>query len=258
LTNGYYHVETEDVEEGWVWSHDVQLVPSAPQPPPPGTVATAIDPGWGRPSPNQTTFSDAGHAHPCGPTGDGADIETNRRKNRTDVPSDGFHDVEFDVLTALPMLIGASRKRNEWSPAQKDELKPFEGVAVRAVGYLVAVKVEDSHRSPHGESTNCHWTGTNEVDWHMALVKTAGQGEKDCVVVETTPRVRRDHPNWTPERLGPWLNSPVQVRISGWVMYDPDHPDHIGTFRQTLWEIHPVMRIEVFKNGDWLDLDDLP
>ena len=260
-TNGYFHVETADIEEGWVWAHNVKVVPPLPEgpPPPSDTVAAAIDTGWSKPAPNQTSFSDAVHAQPCGPTGDGADVDTNSRKNRTDTPVDGFHDVEFGALTVLPMVVGAPLKRNLWTQAQKNVLAPDEGVAVREVGYLVAIKVEDKHRSAHGESTNCHWTESNEVDWHMALVVSAGQGEKDSVVVETTPRIRRDHPKWTPERLNPWLNSTKSVRISGWVMYDPDHPDHLGKFRQTLWEVHPVMRIEVLENdGQWVDLDSLP
>lgn len=31
----------------------------------------------------------------------------------------------------------------------------------------------------------------------------------------------------------------------------------INQFRSTLWEVHPITRIEVFKQGQWLDLDDL-
>jgi hypothetical protein len=260
-TNGYLHVETADFEEGWVWANNVEIVPSLPTAPPagPGPTASSIDTSWSKPTPNQTTFNDSAQDPPtCGPTGDGTDVATNSRKNRTDSPSDGFHDVEFASLVSLPMVSGAPRKRDQWTQAQKDVLVPDEGVAVRVVGYIVAIKVEDKSRSPHGESTNCHWTASNDVDWHMALVASSGLGEKDCVVVETTPRIRKDHPKWTPARLGPWLNSAQPVRISGWVMYDPDHPDHLGKYRQTLWEVHPVMQIEVLQNdGTWVALDDL-
>ena len=59
-------------------------------------------------------------------------------------------------------------------------IQPFEGIAVRVIGHLVALKPQN-HGS--GESTNCHWTKSSQVDWHMALVKSVGDGEKDGVGV---------------------------------------------------------------------------
>jgi hypothetical protein len=29
-------------------------------------------------------------------------------------------------------------------------------------------------------------------------------------------------------------------------------------YRMTLWQIHPLTKIEVFQNGGWVDLDQLP
>ncbi|HYQ96211.1 MAG TPA: hypothetical protein VER38_04315 [Candidatus Eisenbacteria bacterium] len=77
-------------------------------------------------------------------------------------------------------------------------------------------------------------------------------------MVETTPRVRKDHPKWTPAALKPWINSAQQVRISGWLMMDPQHPDQVGNSRVTIWEIHPIMKIDVFQSGAWVDLDAMP
>src|SRR5712692_5245743 len=34
-TNGYYHVRTEEGDEGWVYSRNVQIVPDTPAGPPP-------------------------------------------------------------------------------------------------------------------------------------------------------------------------------------------------------------------------------
>jgi hypothetical protein len=128
-------------------------------------------------------------------------------------------------------------------------------VALRVVGYLVALKPQTSGK---GESTNCHWIHSQEVDWHIALVAQAGEGENTAIVVETTPRVRQAHPKWTPEALHPWVDADQPVRISGWLMFDPDHPNHLGKYRSTLWEIHPITKIEVFKEGVWVDLDAGP
>ena len=39
------------------------------------------------------------------------------------------------------------------------------------------------------------------------------------------------------------------------LMVDPEHRNHLGKFRSTLWEIHPITKIEVFSNGEWINLD---
>ena len=57
----------------------------------------------------------------------------------------------------------------------------------------------------------------------------------------------------------------IRVRVTGFLLLDPVHPNHIrghcvtdcGTkhfFRATSWEVHPVTRIEVFRNGSWAEL----
>ena len=43
---------------------------------------------------------------------------------------------------------------------------------------------------------------------------------------------------------------------TGWLMFDPDHPSHLGVFRSTLWECHPNTKIEVWQNGAWVDLGE--
>jgi len=40
-------------------------------------------------------------------------------------------------------------------------------------------------------------------------------------------------------------NDSLAVRISGWLMLDPEHPDQLGKTRGTIWEIHPVMKLKV-------------
>jgi hypothetical protein len=41
-------------------------------------------------------------------------------------------------------------------------------------------------------------------------------------------------------------------------MLDPDHPNMVGSARGTIWEIHPITKIEVWKSGAWVDLETLP
>src|SRR6266550_4113053 len=41
-------------------------------------------------------------------------------------------------------------------------------------------------------------------------------------------------------------------------MYDTEHMGVIGTQRATVWEGHPITRIEVQSNGQWVDLNNQP
>jgi hypothetical protein len=266
-TRGYYHVRTSDPEaEGWIYSRGIDIAPTtgpaaAPTPtaPTPGTpptsasgVASAFSPDWEKPAPNSTTF--AGPDGDCGPTGDGGDSFTNARKNRSD-DATGPHEVTWKALQSLPFPAHAPRSLAQWTSQQMQVIQPYEGVPVSVVGYLVKIKVEDTGS---GESTNCHFVNPNEVDWHMPFAERFGDAEATAVVVETTPRIRKEHPNWATANLSPWVNSNSPVRISGWTLLDPEHGAQIGKFRSTLWEVHPVTKIEVFKDGQWVNADNLP
>ena len=35
----------------------------------------------------------------------------------------------------------------------------------------------------------------------------------------------------------------------------PQHANHLGRYRSPLWEIHPIAKIEVWRDEAWLDLD---
>jgi hypothetical protein len=252
-TGGYYHVRTDDGVEGWAWGKNLQVssatgtTPTAVPSPSGGTSpASAISPDWDKPDPVTGDF----HAQDGTCAADGKDVDppTNLRKNRTDVPST-YHELPFDVIATLPFPKPAPTRRIKWSSQQLDAIKSFEGVAISVVGYIAAVKVEGA------ESTNCGWTKASEVDWHIPLVGQAGQGEPHAIVVETTPRIRASHPKWTVAALTQYQANQTPIRISGWLMFDPDHPSHLGKFRTTLWEIHPITKIEASVNGQWIDLD---
>lgn len=34
---------------------------------------------------------------------------------------------------------------------------------------------------------------------------------------------------------------------------DPAHKGHLGKLRATLWGIHPITKIEVFRDGKWVE-----
>jgi hypothetical protein len=272
LTNGYLHVKVH-AQSGWVWSKNVQTTQPTPSTGTGGgeiatgsAPVTSISSDWDKPTPQSSSFeSDEGS---CGETGDGGDADTNRRKNRTDVQA-SYHVVAWDAINNLDYAKGAPRSRSGWTPAQLATISPFEGAAITVEGYLYKVKVESSsaNATSGGESTNCHARLANDVDWHMPLTANAGEGEKVAIIVETTPRVRKQHPRWTTARLKPWTAhigskantgyNQQKVRISGWLMLDPEHQDMINNgLRSTLWEIHPITKLEVWDNGQWVDLDN--
>ncbi len=259
-TNNYYHVRrAESGLEGWVWANNVRLDT---------TVAvsgqiTAIDPSWPKPAPVVGTFrslvagpalaavTGGAAALECGPVGQGGDTATNRLKNRTDVPAT-YRAVTFAAIGDLGY---PATRRLAWPAESVAVVRRYEGVPVQVTGYLVAIKPQTRGS---GESTNCYWTRAAEVDWHVALVEQPGDGEAEAIVVETTPRIRVNHPKWTVTRLRPWVDSGDPVRISGWLLFDPAHRNHLGRYRRTLWEVHPITKIEVWLNGAWVDADELP
>jgi hypothetical protein len=164
-----------------------------------------------------------------------------------------YHDVTWTAIAQLTYP-NAKPLRKNWTADEIAKITPFEGEGVRTTGYLVAFKPQSGGK---GEGTNCHLSAPSDTDTHLALVEGVGDAEKSSVVIEFTPRFLKAHPNWSRKVLSPWLNSDNPVRISGWLMLDPDHRNHLNRFRSTLWEIHPITKIEVRKDNQWVDVDKL-
>ncbi|HEX7973110.1 MAG TPA: hypothetical protein VF498_01770 [Anaerolineales bacterium] len=197
-----------------------------------------------KPQPKEITFQG------CPPEGDGGDPVLNKNKNRVDEAS--YYPVTFDAVFQLTWPKAVERKdHDKWSAADAAAIAKYEGIPVAVEGYLAGVKQSGP------ESTNCHGAEPQFNDWHIWLTKTAGEDRTQSIVVETTPRVRANHPAWTLPAAEQLVKNQTHVRISGWTMFDPEHPDQIGKTRGTIWEIHPIMKIEVEKNGNWVSLDDL-
>ena len=249
-TTGFWHVRTVTGVDGWIYQTLVHVaeqdaVPTAPAPT--AAIATEIDPTWAKPAPVGSSLAGPPGMPACPAAGEaGGDVETNRRKNRKDAPTSA-HPVAFTAIKDLSYP-DASTNRTHWSAAETAQIAPYEGVAVSVVGFIVAVKKQSGGG---GEATNCHFNTTNFVDTHVALVEAAGQGEADAIVVEPTPRFYGAHPSWLFAKLQGLDHSADPVRISGWLLFDPVHKGHLGTYRATLWEIHPITKIEVFHNGQW-------
>lgn len=291
---GWVAVRTSDGVAGWVSElkvRDLHHLAAAG-----GTVVTGapgaggagpaahIDPSWAKPALDTQTIRVQGNTLSCGPFGDGADDGANYHKNRSDVPATS-NAVTLDAIRSLPdTALWRFNNRKTWTAADSALVLPYEGIPVTVEGYFEIVKPQatsaPSGTKKVGEAPNCHSWAEEDTDWHMALVADPSETEERAVVVEPTPRTKRHNIVWSPAKVQAFAirrtpSSPrnetgaVKVRVTGFLMLDPVHPTHIrgnckancGTksfYRATLWEVHPVTRIEVWQNGAWVDVNALP
>ena len=156
----------------------------------------------------------------------------NRLKNREVAPDEDEIDPEVSLAAIL-------------APGQDDRrFDPHKGAQLTA--FVVDVK------SGGKETCNCDETNPTDIDTHIEVSLAPGAAPTERVIVEVTPRIRKQMgPLWTTEALaesfkGKW------VRITGWMLFDFVHahqaentnPGGDGNWRATCWEVHPVTSIE--------------
>ncbi|MGH9821901.1 MAG: hypothetical protein ACREDR_01380 [Blastocatellia bacterium] len=198
-----------------------------------------------KPKPREVTFRG------CPPGGDGGDRDLNLLKNRVD--EGNYQPVGFDAVEKLPWPKTAERThRSRWSYDDTEYVSRFEGLPISVEGYLAGAREEGP------ESPNCHGADPADRDFHIWLVSGQSDDRDSSIVVEATPRIRASHPAWTVESLDALVHGRQKVRISGWLMLDPEHPDQVGKTRGTIWEIHPIMKIEYMDGAGWTNLDSSP
>ena len=182
----------------------------------------------------------------CPPSGSGGDPLLNTLKNRIDEAP--WHTTTISDLLALtwPEAI-EQRPRSRWSAQDKAAVARYEGSPVQVEGYILSAK----KMSP--ETCNCH--SVDYVDYHLWMADSPNKVREQSIVIEVSPRVQSYHPEWTLRRLQEIARNRERVRISGWLLMDPEHPDQIGKTRGSIWEIHPIMQIETREFGGWTPLD---
>lgn len=184
----------------------------------------------------------------CPPEGDGGDPVLNRLKNRVDYGE--WRTVSLDSILKLTWPEHVERRdRARWTAAETRAVSRAEGMPVSVEGYFVGVKQEGP------ESPNCHGADSEFRDWHIWMAARPGKDRRQSVVVETTPVMRAQRSGWTLAAVRKLARDSTRVRVSGWLLLDPEHPDQIGKTRGTIWEIHPVLVIEAWRGGRWAPLE---
>lgn len=189
----------------------------------------------------------------CPVEGEGGDVVLNRLKNRAVEPKHAAPQTVAGFLRTLTPDLGTSHLRARFTPAQRAYVEAREKTALALEGYLLDAKQSGP------ETSNCH--AIDARDFHVWLGERPGATPADnkalraqAVVVEPTPAGQRTHPTWRLHLLKRLARDAAKVRVTGWLMYDPEHPNELGRTRGTLWELHPVTRIEVWSGGRWHDL----
>jgi hypothetical protein len=159
-----------------------------------------------------------------------------RLKNRAAVPGPE----DFDAGVSLEAMLRPGEDRGRWS----------ESRAGRVEGYVVEV-VEGGM-----EAANCF--SYRERDLHIHVAARPGASGREWLVLEVTPRMRRQAlergQDWSAAALKDELLG-RRCRFEGWLLFDREHADESENtspgaavnWRATAWEIHPVTRIEVLK-----------
>ncbi len=188
----------------------------------------------------------AGDFHNCPAAGISGDAVLNSLKNRASEVGQP-RTMNVADIERLPAPRAATRKKRErWPPSAARVVAPLEKEGVTVEGFLVGVRQEGK------EATNCDARDLH--DFHTWIVASAGEGKADSFVAEVTPRWRASNSGWRLKTLERLARQHARVRLTGWLLFDQEHPEQIGKTRATLWEIHPVTKIEVFSAGHWREL----
>jgi hypothetical protein len=174
----------------------------------------------------------------CPVQGDAKDAkarELNPLKRRMNTPGAS----DLDPKVSLSAILAPGEDRNRWDQRKAGVIS----------GYVADVKVGGV------ESVNCHTKDPLYRDTHIEVVLNPNDGEDKYVIVEVTPQWReamqKDGVDWTTTGLRKSLKG-RWVTFTGWLLYDEEHTNaavnsggksHI--WRATVWELHPVTKIEV-------------
>jgi TIR domain len=185
----------------------------------------------------------------CPPGGDTGDEEYNALRNRVD--NGNYQPILYDALYQFPYPLEAENgDRSAWSDSIKLQIERAEGLPISIEGYIWTVKIEGAM------AHNCH--SVDDPDYFIWLTDypKSDEDRREAIIAAVTPRIRFKHPQWTYDQLNQLSVANTPIRLSGWILFDHEHPGQTDQIRVTSWEIFPVMNIEIRPNTQWVNLDD--
>jgi hypothetical protein len=193
----------------------------------------------GRPKPREEWYRG------CPPWGHGGDVEADLLRNRIDRASHPrtFSATQFIHLAMPGVVHGKPIPMARWTRKDRRQAFRYEGMSASLVGYLVAF-------DRLGPSEPCNCGGKAGYDWHLWIGRSYQSSRKASIITEATPRVRARERGFDWKRFATIAGGAKKVRVTGWIFLDNDH--RVGeTDRSTLWEIHPITRLEVWGKHGW-------
>ncbi len=196
------------------------------------------------------------HAQNCPSQGNGGDTTLNRLKNRTELPGSFIHMKVDGFLASTPKVSSQAKRMDLFPKAEREKLDSVDRLSITLEGYLVDVKPGES------ESSNCHAKTKRGLQFLVAPAQPPA-GDKQAaktllarsVVAVASLYWQAQHADtWRLDFIAPILKDRAKVRVSGWLLYNPEHPEQSGKTRGTLWEIHPVTKMEIWNGGTWREL----
>ncbi len=195
-------------------------------------------------------------AQDCPPQGDGGDTTLNRLKNRTELPGSFIHMKVDGFIASTPVVKSRPKRMDLFPQDERGKLDSVDRLSITLEGYLVDAKQGES------ESSNCHaktkrglrfWVAPEQPPaWNTPAAKAL---LPRSVVAEASPYWQGEHADtWQMGFIGPMVKDHFKVRVSGWLLYNPEHPEQLGKTRGTLWEIHPVTKVEIWNGETWREL----
>ena len=182
------------------------------------------------------------------PEGIGGDPISNKQKNRNIQP------IKIEMYSVAQIASIPSQKlegtekdsRKYWSAEAKAYAEKWENKGVMVEGYLVKAR-QTGPESANGNSKT-------HRDIHCWITTDRRVNKREGIIAEVTPRWLAKNPGWTVENLDKLAMKRSHVRITGWLMWDEEHPDEVGKSRGSQWEIHPITKFEIERGGQWVEI----
>jgi hypothetical protein len=186
--------------------------------------------------------------HGIPPDGIGGDSLLNIQKNRWLAPQSYAERSLSDIINLPHDVLAAmgARDRRNWTSAAADQAKQSEKLAVTVTAYLIADK-EEGNESCNGNNPKYH-------DFHLWIADSLNFGKDKSLIAEAIPYWQEQFSKWLLPIFDTLAVHKSLVRISGRVMWDEDHPDDLGKYRGSLWEIHPMTKFEYSTGSEWHEL----